>query len=342
MMYAVFQERLLAWFEVHKRDLPWRNTNDPYYIWLSEIILQQTRVIQGLPYYEKFIEKYPTLQDLATAPQDEVMKLWEGLGYYSRAKNMLHTAQYIVNYENGIFPDSFEKLKQLKGIGDYTAAAIASFAFGEAVAVVDGNVQRVLARWLGIFEDIKHKKVFQTYANALLNKENPDLHNQAMMEFGAIQCVPKNPDCKNCVMQDVCYAYTHDVIEQLPVKAKKPKKPEKNADFYYIENEYGEVLVKKRSNKGIWANLYEIPNTLDTPLDFLLTGDYLQKGYLKHVFTHFVLHITWFHHVVQKQNIVLHNQNWQWISKTQLSDFGFPVPVQKIIKTLSQTSLTLF
>jgi A/G-specific adenine glycosylase len=341
-MYVIIQERLLTWFDLYKRNLPWRNTKNPYYIWLSEIILQQTRVAQGLPYYEKFVEKYPKLQDLATAPQDEVMKLWEGLGYYSRAKNMLHTAQYITECENGVFPDSFEKLKKLKGIGDYTAAAIASFAFDEPVAVVDGNVQRVLARWLGIFEDIKHKKIFQKHADALLNTENPALHNQAMMEFGAIQCTPKNPDCKNCVMQDVCYAYTHTVTEQLPVKAKKPKKPEKNADFYYIENEYGEVLINKRNSSGIWANLYEIPNTLDTHSNLLLPDNYLEKGYLKHVFTHFVLHITWFNYKVKKQDLPLTHKNYQWIHKTQLSEFGFPVPVQKIIKIMTDKHLSLF
>lgn len=338
-MYALFQQRLLTWFDIHKRDLPWRNTQNPYYIWLSEIILQQTRVAQGLPYYEKFIHKYPTLQDLANAPQDEVMKLWEGLGYYSRAKNMLHTARYLVQHENGIFPNSFQKLKQLKGIGDYTAAAIASFAFGEAVAVVDGNVQRVLARWLGIFEDIKHKKIFQNHADALLNVENPALHNQAMMEFGAVQCTPKNPDCKNCIMQDICYAFIHKVTEQLPVKAKKPKKPEKTAFFYYIHNEYGEILIRKRKSTGIWANLYEIPNTLDTEPHFALPADYIQKGYLKHIFTHFVLHITWFHYKLEKQHTAISEQDWQWVSITDLNSFGFPVPVQKIIRAVNSQSL---
>lgn len=338
-MYAVFQERLLTWFDAHKRDLPWRNTNNPYHIWLSEIILQQTRVAQGLPYYEKFVQKYPYLRDLANAPQDEVMKLWEGLGYYSRAKNMLHTAQYLTEHKNGIFPDSFSKLKQLKGIGDYTAAAIASFAFNEPVAVTDGNVQRVLARWLGIFEDIKHRKVFQNYADILLNQENPALHNQAMMEFGALQCTPKNPDCKNCIMQDICYAYVHKVTEQLPVKTKKPKKPERTAFFYCLENEHGEILVQKRSAKGIWANLYEIPNTLDVSPEFLSVENPVQKGYLKHVFTHFVLHITWFHCRIEKESLPIPGNSWQWISKTDVRYFGFPVPVQKIIRAVNSVSL---
>lgn len=337
-MYAAFQERLLTWFEAHKRDLPWRNTQNPYYIWLSEIILQQTRVAQGLPYYLKFIEKYPQLQDLAAAPQDEVMKLWEGLGYYSRAKNMLHTAQYILQYKNGIFPDNFHELKQLKGIGDYTAAAIASFAFNEPVAVVDSNVQRVLSRWLGIFEEIKNKKIFQQYADALLNTEQPALHNQAMMEFGALQCVPQNPDCKNCIMQDICYAYLNNATTQLPVKAKKTAKPEKKACFYYLENEQQEVLVRKRNEKGIWANLYEIPNTLNAELNFAPPVDYFQKGYLKHVFTHFILHITWFHYKVQKETLLIPT-GWQWISIKDLDNFGFPVPVQKIIKEINTPRL---
>lgn len=338
-MYVQFQERLLTWFDVHKRDLPWRNTQNPYHIWLSEIILQQTRVAQGLPYYQKFVDKYPTLQDLANAPQNEVMKLWEGLGYYSRAKNMLYTAQYLVQQENGIFPNSFQKLKQLKGIGDYTAAAIASFAFDEPVAVVDGNVQRVLARWLGIEDDIKHKKIFQNYADMLLNTENSALHNQAMMEFGAIQCTPRNPDCKNCIMQDICHACLHNLVQKLPVKAKKPKKPEKTAFFYYIENEYAEILVRKRKSTGIWANLYEIPNTLDAQLYFVLPTVYIQKGYLKHVFTHFVLHITWLHYKTEKHNIPILEQGWQWIPVTNLNNFGFPVPIQKIIRTINSQSL---
>lgn len=340
-MYELFQTRLLAWFETHKRDLPWRNTTNPYLIWLSEIILQQTRVAQGLPYYQKFIQKYPTLQDLANAPQDEVMKLWEGLGYYSRAKNMLHTAKYLLEYHNGRFPNTYLELKKLKGIGEYTAAAIASFAFQEPVAVVDGNVQRVLSRCIGIFEDIKHKKVFQSYADTMLNTNYPAQHNQAMMEFGAIQCIPKNPDCKHCIMQDICYAYTHQKTHELPVKAKKSKNPEKNAEFYYIENEYQEVLIRKRPSKGIWANLYEIPNTLNTTLDFHLPDTYIQKGYLKHVFTHFTLHITWSEYKVKKQDLSQLN-DWQWIPNTKLLELGFPVPIQKIIKTISDKSLTLF
>lgn len=341
-MIKLFQERLLTWFAENKRDLPWRNTKNPYHIWLSEVILQQTRVAQGLPYYEKFIQKYPRLEDLAYAPQDEVMKLWEGLGYYSRAKNMHATAQYLVQYENATFPATFEKLKQLKGIGDYTAAAIASFAFNEPVAVVDGNVQRVLSRILGIYEDIKHKKIFQHHANTLLNINNPAQHNQAMMELGAIQCVPKNPDCKNCIMQDICYAYTHTCIEKLPVKAKKPQKPQKTAEFYYIRNEYDKILIRKRPSQGIWANLYEIPNTLDTTLDFLLPQNYLDKGYLKHVFTHFILHITWLEYKIEQNNLLLAQSEWQWASFEDLQKLSFPVPIQKIIRTVQAKRFSLF
>ncbi|MCS7077923.1 MAG: A/G-specific adenine glycosylase [Bacteroidia bacterium] len=324
---------MLNWFEQNKRNLPWRNTQNPYFIWLSEVILQQTRVAQGLPYYLKFIEKYPTIQDLAKAPEDEVMKLWQGLGYYSRAKNMHYTAKYLTEIHQGQFPTSFEEIKQLKGVGQYTAAAIASFAFNQPVAVVDGNVQRVLARWLGINTDIKNKKIFQSHADALLNFEKPAAHNQAMMEFGAVQCVPQNPDCASCIMQDICYAYKNDLVRELPIRVKKPFKPEKKAYFYYIENEEHQILIRKRPNKGIWANLYEIPNTLNTELDLTLPAQYLEKGYLKHIFTHFILHITWLHYKIQKQDIVL-SQNYEWVEIDKTDDFAYPVPVQKIITTI--------
>ncbi|MCS7029110.1 MAG: A/G-specific adenine glycosylase [Bacteroidia bacterium] len=339
-MKEIFQQRLLTWFEKHKRDLPWRKTQDPYLIWLSEIILQQTRVVQGLPYYLKFIEKYPTIHDLANAPEDEIMKLWQGLGYYSRAKNMHYTAKWIVEHYQGQFPTTFKEIRQLKGIGDYTAAAIASFAYNQPVAVVDGNVQRVLARCLGIQADIKQKKVFQNYADSLLNFDSPAAHNQAMMEFGAIQCVPKNPDCHRCIMKDICYAYTHQAVMKLPVKTQKEAKPHKTAHFYYIENEHGQILIRKRAEKGIWANLYEIPNTLEQSLNFNFSDKYLRKGYLKHVFTHFVLHITWFHYRVKSEDILL-CEKCHWIDAHQIEAFAYPVPVQKIIHAVKQRDAEL-
>lgn len=252
-------EKLIAWYKKHKRDLPWRNTKDPYKIWLSEIILQQTQVIQGLNYYIKFTETFPTVLDLANAPEDKVMRLWQGLGYYSRARN-LHTAAKTVktNYK-GKFPNSYESIKTLKGVGDYTAAAISSFAFNLPHAVVDGNVYRVLSRLFNISTPINStqgKKEFQLLADELLNHKHPGLHNSAMMEFGALWCKPQNPKCEECPLQEQCLAYEKNTVTSLPVKDKKIKI--KNRHFhYFIFNYKDDVYIQKRINKDIWQNLYE-------------------------------------------------------------------------------------
>jgi len=218
-----FSARLVEWYLQNKRELPWRTTKDPYKIWLSEIILQQTRVAQGLPYYLKFIEKYPNVRALANADEQEVLRLWQGLGYYSRARNLHAAAKYVANELGGNFPDSYQKLKQLKGVGDYTAAAIASFAYQEKVAVVDGNVYRVLARLFGIEIDINSnegKKTFSKLANELITQYQPDLHNQAMMEFGALHCTPANPNCMFCPFTTECEARLTQRQSVLPIKIK--------------------------------------------------------------------------------------------------------------------------
>lgn len=252
-------EKLIAWFKKHKRDLPWRNTKDPYKIWLSEIILQQTQVIQGLNYYIKFTETFPTVIDLANAPEDKVMHLWQGLGYYSRARN-LHTAAKTVktNYK-GKFPNTYESIKTLKGVGDYTAAAISSFAFNLPHAVVDGNAYRVLSRLFNISTPINStqgKKEFQVLADELLNHKQPGLHNSAMMEFGALWCKPQNPKCEECPLQEHCLAYEKNTVTSLPVKDKKIKI--KNRHFHYFIFNYKDgVYIQKRINKDIWQNLYE-------------------------------------------------------------------------------------
>ncbi|MGZ3777674.1 MAG: A/G-specific adenine glycosylase, partial [Bacteroidia bacterium] len=221
-----FADEVTRWYLKNKRQLPWRDTADAYVIWLSEIILQQTRVEQGLPYFYRFIEKYPTVQSFAEASEGEILNLWQGLGYYSRGRNMLKTAREVVEKYGGIFPSAYNQLISLKGIGEYTAAAISSFAANEARAVVDGNVYRVLARYFGISEPIngsRGKKIFQDVADELLNKEHPGTHNQAMMEFGAMLCRPKNPDCGICPLRAGCYAFTNGEIASLPQKLKKTK-----------------------------------------------------------------------------------------------------------------------
>ncbi|WP_162053653.1 A/G-specific adenine glycosylase [Pontibacter pamirensis] len=256
---AYFVNTLLRWYGQHKRPLPWRDTTNPYYIWLSEVILQQTRVAQGMPYYQKFVEAYPTVQQLAAAPEDEVLRLWQGLGYYSRARNMHHTAKIVMEQYGGQFPDSFAELLKLKGVGNYTAAAIAAFAFKEQVAVLDGNVFRVLARLFGISDDIAvpaSRKVFQKLADELVPADAPDTYNQAIMEFGAIQCTPVMPDCLFCPLQQSCFAFNNGMVQELPVK--KKAKAARPRYFHYIVLEHeGDFYLRKRLEGDIWQGLYD-------------------------------------------------------------------------------------
>lgn len=259
MRKTEFSQKLIIWYRQNKRDLPWRNTSDPYKIWLSEIILQQTRISQGLPYYLTFIEKYPTLSDLAQAPEDETLRLWQGLGYYSRARNMLNCAKTLQSEYGGRFPQTYDELRKLKGVGAYTAAAIASFSYKQRTAVVDGNVYRALSRIFGVHDDIttaKGKRTFSQLANELIPEEAPDQHNQAIMEFGALQCTAKNPRCGDCPFSKTCYAHLHDKQHALPVKSKKPKS--RNRTFHYIVIRDKEAIwMRKRKEGDIWSGLYD-------------------------------------------------------------------------------------
>jgi len=256
-----FADKIIAWYELNKRNLPWRNTKNAYHIWLSEIILQQTRVDQGKSYYLKFISEFPTVKHLAKANNDKVMKLWQGLGYYSRARNLHASAKQIVEKHKGNFPDTFEAILSLKGVGEYTASAVASFAFDLQHAVVDGNVFRVLSRVFGIdipIDSTKGKKEFNKLANELLDKKNPALYNQAIMEFGALQCKPVNPDCSVCPLKNMCFAYSKKLVNQLPVKEKKTKT--RNRYFNYLVFNYkNKTIINKRTKKDIWINLYDFP-----------------------------------------------------------------------------------
>jgi len=264
-----FSNSLLLWYLQNKRDLPWRDTTNPYPIWLSEIMLQQTRVAQGMPYFHSFTNHFPTVFDLAKADEEQVLKLWQGLGYYSRARNMHKTAQEIATLYNGIFPSNYSDLLKLKGVGEYTAAAIASFAFNEAVPVVDGNVFRVLSRYFDIETDIAlagAKKEFSLLAKELMPDDNPAMFNQAIMEFGAIQCVPKNPNCDNCIFNTSCAALQKKKVAQLPVKSKKTKVRNRFFNYIIFEDNQSKTLVEKRTEKGIWQNLYEFP-LIETPIE---------------------------------------------------------------------------
>ncbi len=257
-----FSSRLLKWNrEKNKRAMPWKGEKDPYKIWLSEIILQQTRVDQGLKYYESFISNFPNVDQLAGAPEEKVFKLWEGLGYYNRCRNLIHTARFIVKEKKGIFPDDYSSIKELKGIGPYTAAAIASFAFELPYAVVDGNVTRVLSRIYGISEPVnstRGKKVFDALATSLLDKKNPAVYNQAIMDFGATVCKPVSPFCGECVFRNICVAFREGRVNELPLKEKKIKPKERW--FHYLVYQVGaRVAVRQRTGRDIWQNLYEFP-----------------------------------------------------------------------------------
>ncbi len=257
-----FSKSLILWYLQNRRDLPWRNNTDPYAIWLSEIMLQQTRVAQGLPYFLRFTDVFPTVFDLANADEEAVLKLWQGLGYYSRARNLHKTAKHVAFDLNGEFPKSYGDLLKLKGVGDYTAAAIASFSYNENVPVVDGNVFRVLSRYFDIETDIASsgaKKEFTELAAALLPKGEANIFNQAIMEFGALQCVPKNPNCGICVFNDSCLALQQKKVAQLPIKSKKLKVTDRYFNYLVFLDEHGNTVINKRTQKGIWHNLYEFP-----------------------------------------------------------------------------------
>jgi len=270
-----FAPLLLAWYSIHKRALPWRDISDPYQIWISEIILQQTRVAQGYDYFVRFINRFPHVKSLADASEDEVLKLWQGLGYYSRARNLYAAAKSM----GGVFPHTYEEVRALKGVGDYTAAAICSFAYNMPYAVVDGNVYRVLARVFGIRTPIDSpdgKKEFTALAQKLLDKENPGDYNQAIMDFGATCCAPQTPQCATCPMKRFCIAYKKNLQDVLPVKTQKTKISARY--FHYIYVEQGKFTwLHKRGAGDVWQNLYE-PPLLETPTEKLDTA---ARGQLK-------------------------------------------------------------
>ena len=325
-------DQLIEWYESHGRDLPWRETTDPYKIWISEIILQQTRVRQGIGYYNRFIERFPDLRALAEASQEEVLKYWEGLGYYSRARNLHHTAGVILNDLEGKFPESSSELQKLKGIGPYTACAIASFAFGEQVGVVDGNVFRVLSRYLEDPSPIDipaTRKKFQQILNSWLTNMRPAPFNHGIMDIGATICTPTNPSCSDCPLQDHCKAYQHSTQEAFPVKSKKLKRTAKFYHFYLQENGSGEILIRRRPQSGVWAGLWEIPNE-ELDKDTWLSKAFDEASFMefKHVFTHFDMHLRVF---VNSKNFGIKDPACKYVAKENLNIFAFPKAVLKIL-----------
>ena len=283
-----FQKEIINWYQINKRTLPWRNTIDPYVIWLSEIILQQTRVEQGLPYFHKFLESFPTLSDFANASEDQVLKLWQGLGYYSRGRNMLITAQQVMADYNGIFPTAYDQLIKLKGVGEYTAAAISSFSANENKAVLDGNVFRVLARHFGIAEPINStvgKKLFAKLSQELIVGEKASLYNQAIMEFGALQCKPKSPKCEICPIAMSCYAFNHQQVNSLPVKLKKVKIRERWFNYFIGIND-DHILINHRKAGDIWQKLYDFP-LIETEQPINQTDEKFKTKYRNNIKTGF-------------------------------------------------------
>jgi A/G-specific adenine glycosylase len=346
----IISNALTNWYKNHRRSLPWRETDDPYKIWVSEIILQQTRVEQGTDYYNQFISKFPDVFSLANADLDEVLKLWQGLGYYNRARNMHHTAKFILNHNDGKLPENYKELLSLKGIGPYTAAAIASFAFNEPVAVVDGNVKRVIARLYGIKEPINSstgEKTIQEIANHILDKINPGEHNQAIIEFGALQCVPKNPDCNSCPLAEICQAYKLNMVQGLPVKS--PAKKKKNRYFYYliINHHQQHIFINKRTQKDVWNSLYEFPlierekkleiNTLTQSKEWNSFFNGLQpeitkiSGEYKHVLSHQNIFATFIEIQLNAPSGFL-KQNFISIEKNNLEEYAVSRLIERYMK----------
>lgn len=342
-----FSNSLLLWYLQNKRDLPWRNTVNPYPIWLSEIMLQQTRVAQGLPYFLSFMESFPTVFDLAKADEEQVLKLWQGLGYYSRARNMHKTAQNIAFDFNGNFPNNYNELLKLKGIGEYTAAAIASFAFNEVVPVVDGNVYRVLSRYFDVETDIASspaRKEFTALAKELIPNDNPGLFNQAIMEFGALQCVPKNPNCEMCIFNSSCAALQKKKVAELPVKLKKTKVTDKFFNYLIFLDDSESTLINKRTEKGIWHNLYEFPIIeTERKMDFDTMSNKIQENYsdlqiksitmyndneIIHKLSHQKLHINFYKIEVSKKLM-------NGISLNSLRNYPFPIVIYNFIEKYS-------
>jgi len=277
-----FNSRIHSWYSLFKRDLPWRDTRNPYYIWLSEIILQQTRIDQGLAYYLCFTEEFPAISDLSDASEDQILKLWQGLGYYSRARNLHFTAKYIQEFHNGKFPDDYQSIRSLKGIGDYTAAAIASISFNLEYAVVDGNVYRVLSRYFGISEPIdttSGKKIFNILAKELIKGTDPGMHNQSLMEFGALQCTPKNPDCLQCTLNERCFAFSANKVQELPVKQNKVKQRDRYFNYIVLIGQ-NHIWIRKRIENDIWKNLFEFPlveTNEETSIEAVFENDGFRK-----------------------------------------------------------------
>ena len=334
---------LIKWYKENLRALPWRENKNPYSIWLSEIILQQTQVVQGQPYYERFIEKYPTVNDLAKAKEDEVLKLWQGLGYYSRARNLHFAAKQIINDFDGIFPNNYTDLLKLKGVGEYTAAAVASIAYNEVVPSVDGNVLRVISRLFDIdipVDSSEGKKIIKDLMYEIIDQKNPGDFNQAVMELGAKICKPKNPDCINCPLQEKCLSLENKTYLNRPIKSKKTKINNIYIDYILFINR-NKIVIQQRDSRSIWKNLFEFPNvTSESNFKDLTHLNSLLKQYSKtikplllqkeivHKLTHRNLHIRFFRCEIPDIN------SSQFISLEEALKKAVPKPIEDFLKEI--------
>lgn len=337
---------LIHWYLDNKRELPWRNTQNPYHIWLSEIILQQTRVDQGLPYYLAFTSEFPTIQELAFASEEQVLKLWQGLGYYSRARNLHSTAKFIVNQLGGIFPNTFRELLKLKGVGDYTASAIASICYNEVTPVLDGNVYRVLARYYGIKTPIntsKAREEFKRVLQDIIDKKDPATFNQAIMEFGAKQCKPKSPNCSVCPFEKKCYANAYNMVGEFPVKLKPKKVKKRHFNYLVFISQKNKTQIEKRSKKGIWQNLYQFPliesdksQNLET-IETIINQMFKEKDILKidEYNEQDIIHKLSHQHLYTKFWIVRIKNLENGVSINQLKDYPFPVLISNFLQEFS-------
>jgi A/G-specific adenine glycosylase len=340
-----FGKQLIAWYERHKRSLPWRDTDDPYLIWLSEVILQQTRVDQGMAYYLRFQEQFPDVHSLAAAPQEQVLKLWQGLGYYSRARN-LHAASKIISADlKGKFPDTKAEMMKLKGVGDYTASAIASFCFGEKVPVIDGNVIRVLSRLHAIehpADSPEGKSELRKVAERLLDSNDPGTYNQAIMEFGALQCTPTNPQCGRCPFMGSCRAYALDAVSAFPVKKKKASVKEMPIQYFILHSKTG-LYLRKRGNDSIWKGLYDFPSLEmsgspeDVLREFFARHEFRPVPGLKHVsdekrhlLTHRRISARFFELQIAKSLKKLPD-NWNYVPFDELKAYPVPRLIEKYL-----------
>ena len=328
----MIERKIIAWYLENKRELPWRGSRDPYTIWVSEIILQQTRVAQGLSYFEKFIDKFPTVRDLAAAGEEEVLRLWQGLGYYSRGRNLHKAAQYVVNELNGEFPKTYADLIRLKGVGKYTAAAIASIAYKEVVPAIDGNVIRVISRLMKILTPVDEPtglKEVQKFSDLLVSREYPDVYNQAMMELGALVCTPKNPKCDICPVQTFCLSFPDKSYLQIPVKSKKIKIETIKINYLVLRNDKDEILLKQRSDKGIWANLFDFPEISDGESveweKLLKPGEIIHFPTVSVLLTHRKLEICFI--LFEIGGEYTFNLNGNWYGLKDLSRLAKPKPV---------------